>query len=574
MIPVAGALLLLAFAFWISPDAQIPASSNPSETAGVSSEGGRSPADSPEAEVRPGPAPIRAGVGSTQLVVEVRAIEGPVAGATVRWAPAEAEVQTDRQGVAVFELSTPGRGRLVVEAAGFDLETRQLELEAGTERRVRVWLRSLVELRGFVGLPSGQPASKAEVRNGEETTQTDAAGRFTLRAQLGDILTVDEARGRASVRITERLWAARFAVLRLSPPPEAPGTGRIGGLVVDEADGAPVPEVVIQLRAGHGAPFSTVTDPSGRFGLQVPTDVRFELHGRSPDGRAVSKDGVAAGQLDLTLLLTSARGTLEGLVVDAEGRPTPAFVLRYARAGGSPAERSVFDEDGSFEISNLQGGRYRVEAVAAAGAAARARDVEVPEVGRAFVELRLAPPGTITGRVVDAEGQPLADPVVRLESRAGLGAAPMTRGDGQGRFTLGPVAPGRRSLSAWVQGYRKKIVSGLDVASGETLGPIEIALRPSESGGPDLELVGIGAALQPNGDVLVVQQVIQGGGAAEAGLAPGARITAIDGTAVAELGFDGAIQAIRGREGTTVQLTLESEGGSQLLTLSRRRIAT
>jgi C-terminal processing protease CtpA/Prc len=56
------------------------------------------------------------------------------------------------------------------------------------------------------------------------------------------------------------------------------------------------------------------------------------------------------------------------------------------------------------------------------------------------------------------------------------------------------------------------------------------------------------------GEGLAVVQVLPGGGAAEAGLARGDLVLRVDGAPVAELGFGGAIDAIRGPEGTRVSL--------------------
>ncbi len=55
---------------------------------------------------------------------------------------------------------------------------------------------------------------------------------------------------------------------------------------------------------------------------------------------------------------------------------------------------------------------------------------------------------------------------------------------------------------------------------------------------------------------MVVTAVIDGGGAKDAGIRPGDYIVAVDGINILELGYDGSIRAIRGEEGTTVNITV------------------
>jgi C-terminal processing protease CtpA/Prc len=67
--------------------------------------------------------------------------------------------------------------------------------------------------------------------------------------------------------------------------------------------------------------------------------------------------------------------------------------------------------------------------------------------------------------------------------------------------------------------------------------------------------------------------VIAGGGAAAAGLEAGAAILAVDGQPATTLGFDGAIQLIRGPGGTAVRLLAPRPGAVPgKMQVPRRRI--
>jgi C-terminal processing protease CtpA/Prc len=118
-------------------------------------------------------------------------------------------------------------------------------------------------------------------------------------------------------------------------------------------------------------------------------------------------------------------------------------------------------------------------------------------------------------------------------------------------------------------------VSGLAVTEGGDIGPITVELAKTEEGEePRMELTGIGAVLSPKDDAMVLGQVLAGGGAAEAGLAAGDAIVRIDGAPVVDLGFDQAIQRIRGPEGSTVALGVRKAGGGEPVDIlvTRRRV--
>ena len=95
------------------------------------------------------------------------------------------------------------------------------------------------------------------------------------------------------------------------------------------------------------------------------------------------------------------------------------------------------------------------------------------------------------------------------------------------------------------------------------VGPLDIDLSPTaKDEDPSVELTGIGAVLAAKDTALVIGVVVPTGGAAAAGLAPDDAILAIDGVPVTDLGFQRAIDAIRGPEGTFVTLRVRKHGAS------------
>ena len=69
----------------------------------------------------------------------------------------------------------------------------------------------------------------------------------------------------------------------------------------------------------------------------------------------------------------------------------------------------------------------------------------------------------------------------------------------------------------------------------------------------------------------MIGQVLPGGGAANAGLGPGDAIVAIDGAPIVEIGFEAAVQRIRGPEGSLVKLTVRRGGTGEATDIAVRR---
>lgn len=88
--------------------------------------------------------------------------------------------------------------------------------------------------------------------------------------------------------------------------------------------------------------------------------------------------------------------------------------------------------------------------------------------------------------------------------------------------------------------------------------------------------VGVGVTVRsdPEGQGIVIMDVIAGGPAEEAGLLDGDRIVAIGGQSVLQMNVDQIDPLIRGEEGTTVELTVDRAGDTLSFIVTRRRFQT
>ncbi|HTN51930.1 MAG TPA: carboxypeptidase regulatory-like domain-containing protein [Anaeromyxobacter sp.] len=508
---------------------------------------------------------------------------------------AAASVRSDAGGAFRFQPPVPGRWLLAaVTAPGFfpfapEWGHSPVQLEAAPGRHLRgieVHLTPAIALLGRVVDPERSVVPGAEVRilgAADEAAlvpirdrfTTDARGEFRAAVPPGAIL---EARrdgflpGRAEVDPLAIVNGRITVVLRTARGERGPGAP-ISGRVIAKG-GAPIPGALVvatreRFGAAEGASAQAATGEDGRFELPPLDPGSYRVAARAEGRAPATLHRVAPGTRELLLELADG-GRLRGCVRDAAtGTPIAPFtVLVFERRSGlrivPERTASVLDPSGCYALHDLLPGSAAVVISAPGHAPSRELPAEIPAPpDEAVADVALDPGGALVGAVLDADsGAPLAGALLTVEGA--LTFAPSTFPvlseavtGADGTFRLDGL-PRRVSVDVAAAGHHARILGGLDIPPGAVAGPVEVrlhAVAPDEE--PRTELAGIGAVLAAQGDGLVVVQLAAGGGAAEAGLAEGDLILRVDGQGVADLGMSGAIDAIRGPEGTVVLLQVQ-----------------
>jgi uncharacterized GH25 family protein len=275
-------------------------------------------------------------------------------------------------------------------------------------------------------------------------------------------------------------------------PSEAAEEFDITGTVVDK-DGNPIESATVEAvffswgdfspekpdALRNPKPQTKETKADGRFGFKYQEGKRCFLSARKEDYISVLKS-LAGPQKDIVITLTLG-GSIEGKVVDAMTLdPVTKFRIVTSEDSGAGLAMGLFKKkevdiyiaddgkefnnpDGSFRVSGLSEGKYRLTSLAEGYAQSDKGGIEVePEKTTSGVVIKQQPAGAIAGQVVDPMGKPIQaaeitqkNPLhstlfgeLRLPQRKILATS-----DPKGEFKIGGLPAGTFTLEARHQDY-------------------------------------------------------------------------------------------------------------------------
>jgi len=321
---------------------------------------------------------------------------------------------------------------------------------------VRVELSPAVSIEGALVDEDGSPVEGAMVAAfmvGRPTTimkyrsdTTRADGSFSIDGLTAGDYRLEISGAAIPMTKVERVTAGsksmRITVSR---------GGEIAGQVVDD-EGRGIAGCSVNAR-----PSKHPTDIALWKHAEVDADGRFRFLGLEDDVYTVSitppsvgmypaylrdsRDNVSPGTTDLEFVLVRTH-RIEGRIRDEAGRPVTVGEIMLEPLDDRPSQ-SAFGlfSNGSFSIGGLKAGKYRLvhRAVDASQGLVLIGGAEIP-AGTKDLELIGSPGKTLTGRVVDGEGKPVADARVTVTPH-GRSDERITTSKADGTFRIQGLLP-------------------------------------------------------------------------------------------------------------------------------------
>ena len=457
---------------------------------------------------------IAPGEESEELLIVLRpgaAVEGRVSGidgAPLSGARVES-VSEDREpppgSAADPGATTDGRGRYRIsglppgarsfsaEREGYQRQVRDLEVSAG-DNFLDFVLEPGWEIRGWVLDAAGRPVAGARVSAGPPSPRfpfaaaaaaaSDGEGSFTLGGLAdGSYVVRAEKAGFAAAGTEEPVRVEGAAVDGVELRLERGGAifGQVYGL---EREELPQLQIVARQPRQYLPPTAGRVDDGGGYrieGLQAGTWMVVATLVSQGRKRSVERVTLEPGEDEVRLDLELSSGlSLTGRLLRS-GRPVSGARVVALKVGSQEVAADTTGREGRFELARLEPGSHQLTFSSPSGLLLARREVELADDQEIEVDL---PELSLRGQVRDdLDGTPVAGAEVSLAQAMGQRAALSRSGepawsDGEGRFELTDLSPGRYRLRVEKDGYA---AAGLEVAVGEAAPPkaVEVRLRPS-----------------------------------------------------------------------------------------------
>ena len=404
-------------------------------------------------------------------------------------------LKTDAEGVAMFDwlpLQIEGQFAILARMPGYYLPNHHLAMPADKPTdEVTLTLNPYQRLSGRVTTTDGRPAPGAMVQvQGRGATlngflglaRTGADGRYALDVKGEEAYIITARKGDLAAPykwgVIVRTGKPVAGVdLVLGPATHVRGRVTIGDdrkpaakiYLFAEIDKGPIPAELMREdgRSGFGMSMSIVqqTDDEGRYDLRLgPGEYTIRGPARvEPVELTIPTENPPLEIVHDFKMPRPEKGPFTATVVDAKGRPVAGAVLNghyVLRSRGRRFPSSKSDARGVVRVERaLDPLLLHAETPDRSLAGIARVDAEATEA-RIVVE----PTAAASGRIVDAEGEPIAGRELSYEIRARVGStrddlfAYLSVGkvttDGGGRFTLGGLVVGARGT--WSRSFMRR----------------------------------------------------------------------------------------------------------------------
>lgn len=251
------------------------------------------------------------------------------------------------------------------------------------------------------------------------------------------------------------------AMAAVSPALADTGTGSLSGSVRDTRGAvmADAEILVYPLTPAAGSVAATHTDAAGRFRVTGLEAAGYKIYiglggwyeyapGRTDSFDAARQYTVVAGRNTVANSVVTAASTIKGRVLAASGGPAAGVPVTAEDDEHAAAWSATTAADGTYTMRVAPNREYVIRFTDghfeqfAPGTPDRAQARRYPvRSGRTLqVNERLLPAASLTGRLVDAAGAPVADAEVHLVTLSAQDFAATT--DADGSYRLDKLAPG------------------------------------------------------------------------------------------------------------------------------------
>lgn len=273
----------------------------------------------------------------------------------------------------------PGSYDLVVSAPGFStVQRRALTVASGDRFPVEIQLSGTGAVEGQVKDSAGQPLQGVQVAGGSSwggslgdtmaQSRTDADGHYRIEGLAAGALLLSAMRQGATLGARQRVEVTEGGTARADFTLDE--TGTVEGVVRPATGSLPAePVTVTAFQMGEGMRFRMggadmarvevdasgsfqMTLPPGRYSLQVMSRARGPFRGREASSVQVEVGKTAHVELTWQNERPQETASLQGVVLEPDGTPSPGAVVTLSGDGGGrgPRTMNMADDEGHFSL--------------------------------------------------------------------------------------------------------------------------------------------------------------------------------------------------------------------------------